>query len=62
MILRSPLLVLKVGWHIGNSPNSALQSDHVTLATGWTLTDKCLDNFSCFSVAWIRLGLAMTVK
>ena len=48
---------------LGNSPNSALHSNHVTLATGGTLRDKCLDNHdnvSCFSVAWVRPALPMT--
>ena len=45
-----------------NSPNSALHWSHVTWVTGWTLRDKCLDNYTCFSVAWVRLGLPMTVN
>ena len=32
------------------------------LGTDWTLRDKCLDNFSGFSVALIRLGLPVTVS
>ena len=45
-----------------NSSNSAVLCSHVTWATGWTLRDKCFDNVSCFSVAWVRPGLLMTVN
>ena len=45
-----------------NGPNSALFSGHVTLITGWTLRDKCLDNVFCFSGVWVRPGLPMTVN
>ena len=45
-----------------NSPNSTPRSGHVTLATGRTLRDKCLDNVSCFSVALVKPGLPVTVN
>ena len=45
-----------------NSPNSALHWSHVTWAIGWTLRDKCFDNYTCISVAWVRLGLPMAVN
>ena len=53
-----PILILDVLCF--NSPNSAPHSGHVTFALGWTLRDKCSDNFPCFSVAMVRPGLPLT--